>query len=79
MAQDEVLEREVFAGTTEISQDAKQHREEAQHRRGSISGQGAPRSGRSEIDFCRPSAGHTQAESTRPLYSLPRPINSPVC
>ena len=39
VAQDKVLEREVFAGTTEINQDAKQHREEAQHRRGSISGQ----------------------------------------
>jgi hypothetical protein len=28
-----------LAGTTAINQDAKQHQEEAQHRRGSISGQ----------------------------------------
>src|SRR6266571_8581184 len=56
VAQDQVLERKVLAGTTAINQDTKRHREEAQHRRGSISGQGAPRRGRSEIDFCRPTA-----------------------
>ena len=45
MAQDQVLERKVLAGTTAINEDAKQHQEEAQHRhrRRSISGQGAPR------------------------------------
>ena len=43
MAQDQVLERKVLAGTTAINWDAKHHQEEAQHRRRSISGQGAPR------------------------------------
>jgi hypothetical protein len=42
-SQDQVLERKVLAGTTAINKDAKHHQEEAQHRRGSISGQGAPR------------------------------------
>ena len=42
MSQDQILERKVLAGTTAINQGAKQHREEAKHRRGSISGQGAP-------------------------------------
>jgi hypothetical protein len=47
VSQDQVLERKVLAGTTAINKDAKQHQEEAQHRRGSISGQGAPQYGRS--------------------------------
>jgi len=56
VSQDEVLEYKVLAGTTAINQDAKQHREEAQHRRGSISGQGASAWWTILIDFCRPSA-----------------------
>jgi len=40
VSQDQILERKVLAGTTTINKDAKQHQEEAQHRRGSISGQG---------------------------------------
>jgi hypothetical protein len=51
VAQDQVLERKVLAGTTAINQDAKQYQEEAQHRRASISGQAAPRSGRSWSTF----------------------------
>jgi hypothetical protein len=47
VSQDQVLERKVLAGTTAINKDAKQHQKEAQHRRGSISGQGALRYGRS--------------------------------
>jgi hypothetical protein len=47
VSQDQVLKRKVLAGTTAINKDAKQHQEEAQHRRGSISGQGAPPNGRS--------------------------------
>jgi hypothetical protein len=47
VSQDQVLERNVLAGTTAINKDAKQHEEEVQHRRGSISGQGAPQYGRS--------------------------------
>ena len=47
VSQDQVLERQVLAGTKAVNKDAKEHQEEAQHRRGSISGQGAPRYGRS--------------------------------
>jgi hypothetical protein len=47
VSQDQILERKILAGTTAINKDAKQHQEEAQHRRGSISGQGAPRCARS--------------------------------
>ena len=61
VSRDEVLEGKVAAGTTAINQDAKQHQEEAQHRRGSISGHGAPSCGRSGSTFCRPS----------PLTSIP--------
>jgi hypothetical protein len=39
VSQDQILERKILAGTTAINKDAKQHQEEAQHRRGSISGQ----------------------------------------
>jgi len=42
VAKDQVLKRKVSAGTTAIKKDAKQHHEEAHHRRGSISGQRAP-------------------------------------
>jgi len=42
VSQDQILERKVSAGTTAINKDAKQHQEKAQHRRGSISGQGTP-------------------------------------
>jgi len=47
VSQNQILERKILAGTTAINKDAKQHQEEAQHRRGSISGQGAPRCARS--------------------------------
>src|SRR5579859_4645093 len=47
VSQDQILERKVSEGTTAINKHAKQHQEEAQHRRGSISGQGAPRGARS--------------------------------
>jgi hypothetical protein len=47
VSQDQILERKILAGTTAIKKDAQQHQEEAQHRRGGISGQGAPRCARS--------------------------------
>ncbi len=78
MSKDQVLECEVAAGATAINQDAKQHQEEAQHRRGSISGHGAPSCGRSGSTFCRPStclqlgsssAQEVVARSGRPFTS----------
>jgi len=56
VSQDHVLERKVLLGTTAINQDAKQHQEEAQHRRGSISGQARCAVWTILIDFRRPSA-----------------------
>ncbi len=38
VSQDQILQRKVLPYTTAINKDAKQHQEEAQHRRGSISG-----------------------------------------
>jgi hypothetical protein len=38
VSQDQILERKILTGTTAINEDAKQHQEEAQHRRGSIQG-----------------------------------------
>jgi hypothetical protein len=46
VSQDQILERKVSARTTAINDYAKQHHEEAQHRRGSISGQRTPLCGR---------------------------------
>jgi hypothetical protein len=43
VSKDQILKRKVLAGTTAINKDAQQHQEEAQHRRGSISGQGRQR------------------------------------
>ena len=40
--QDQILEGKVSARTTAINDYAEQHHEEAQHRRGSISGQRTP-------------------------------------
>lgn len=42
MAQDQILEHKVLVGTKAINKDAMQHQDEAQHRRGSISGQRPP-------------------------------------
>jgi len=47
VSKDQILKRKVLVGTTAINKNAKQHQEEAQHRRGSISGQGTPRCARS--------------------------------
>ena len=63
MSQDQILERKVLAGTTAINKDAKQHQEEAQHRRGSIlvSLKG------SRVVEC----GHTRMQFQRPSGSMP--------
>jgi len=53
--QDQILKRKVLAGTKAINKDANQHQEEAQHRRGIISGQRRATVFMILIDFCRPS------------------------
>jgi hypothetical protein len=42
VSQHQIFERKVSAGTKAINKDSRQHHEEAQHRRGSISGQRMP-------------------------------------
>ena len=56
VSQDQILERKILTGTTAINKDAKQHQEEAQHRRGRY--QGRARQGVHDSDrLLPPSAG----------------------